>query len=249
MNSKKISLLILAILTLIQGKISGQEETEWFSWGSGTTLKYANVESQRVEGFSYLFKEDGYDLREITPLMNTGHILHTREMIASNDGNFCMYIKMQPIASVQDSVNLSTLFYDKSRDKFSRNELYKFWIELEFRHILKEKYESLDGCPLTYLSSDYAKESFNADDVLYYPIELKQPFEGKYNHCYVIYITKKEIGIICLYCLFNNEAIENEIYYKRGIEGMFRFKDLVAKGNLEISEDEIEEITFTLPPL
>lgn len=97
-------------------------------------------------------------------------------------------------------------------------------IKADFLKNTGKRVAFLSKLPITYKSSKYARESFNADTVITYPLKMWEKYENKYTHCLVILI-QNDIVVVSLFIAYtltkelrNSTTISN--HYKRcfGIE-------------------------------
>ena len=98
---------------------------------------------------------------------------------------------------------------------------------------------SLSDLPLTYKSSKFAREAFNADTVIAYPLKMWDKFEDKYTHCLVMALQKRYRGIILFYCLYTDEGSKKLDYYLQLLEKVFWYRD--PKDYIEVKERKIIE--------
>ena len=77
---------------------------------------------------------------------------------------------------------------------------------------------------IQYQPAGYARR-FNADIVITYPISLgNEFFRGKYNHCHVLLLYKREVGYFSLYCFYTDKGYKKKKKYDNELEKMVKFK-------------------------
>ena len=101
---------------------------------------------------------------------------------------------------------------------------------------------SLDQCPISYKSSDYARSAFNADTVLTYPLKMWKKYENKYNNCQVMVIQKNTRGYICLYIFYNDKGKKNFEHYVKSLNGVFWYRD--PKDYIEFVEPKQDSVIY-----
>lgn len=103
---------------------------------------------------------------------------------------------------------------------------------------------SISNLPLTYKSSKYAHETFNADTVITYPLRMWDRFENKYTHCLVILLQKRYRGIIPLYCLYTDEGAKKLRQYLKSLKRVFWYRN--PKDYIEVKEP-VRKDEYVLP--
>lgn len=103
---------------------------------------------------------------------------------------------------------------------------------------------SISNLPLTYKSSKYAHEAFNADTVITYPLRMWDRFENKYTHCLVILLQKRYRGIIPLYCLYTDEGAKKLRQYLKSLKRVFWYRN--PKDYIEVKEP-VRKDEYVLP--
>ena len=146
-----------------------------------------------------------------------------RPTLESKDGHFIAFFDIQPPLKHQ-RVDTTTIPYLRGIRADLAMSLGK-----RIDDIPLEKVEEY----IEYKSPDYAKNVFNADRALTYPLSRGEEFfREKYNHCHVLLIYKENVGYFSLYCFYTDRGYKKRNKYNRELERMLKFKDDV--------NDEIE---------
>ena len=98
-------------------------------------------------------------------------------------------------------------------------------IKADFLKNTGKRVAFLSKLPITYKSSKYARESFNADTVITYPLKMWEKYENKYTHCLVILIQKRYRGCIPLYCLYTDEGAKKLNHYIKSLQKVFWYRN------------------------
>lgn len=130
--------------------------------------------------------------------------------------------------------------------KVEMNTYHISHIKADFLKNTGKRVAFLSELPLTYNSSKYARESFNADTVITYPLKMWEKYENKYTHCLVILIQKRYRGFIPLYCLYSDEGAMKLNHYIKSLKKVFWYRN--PKDYIEVIDPipETDDI-FILP--
>ena len=119
-------------------------------------------------------------------------------------------------------------------------------IKADFLKNTGKRVAFLSKLPITYKSSKYARESFNADTVITYPLKMWEKYENKYTHCLVILIQKRYRGCIPLYCLYTDEGAKKLNHYIKSLQKEFWYRN--PKDYIEVIDPVPEtDNIFILP--
>lgn len=130
----------------------------------------------------------------------------------SKDGTYvCFPLDPDAKALKINKVHLDAIQNDFLYNKYGRDSF------LSGRH--------LDGLPLTYRSAEYAKQAFNADTVITYPLQVWKSYKGKYNHCEVVMIQKNGRSFVQLFCLYTDKVVSRLDSYMKQLEGMIWYRE------------------------
>lgn len=156
--------------------------------------------------------------------------------LLSNDSNFIVYVSAPPIYcgdkdSIYADLSLKTGFM------IEVNTCHLERIKGDFFENTGERVTSLYNLPLSYKSSKYAREAFNADTVITYPLKMWQNLENKYNHCQVMIIQKNRRGCIALYCFYNDKGARKLSHYIKTLKNIFWYR--VPKDYIEVIDPPI----------
>ena len=154
-----------------------------------------------------------------------------RYKVRSKDKNFVAVICIPPVYSI-DSVNI---YFELAPDLIMEISTYHLnHIKADFWHNRGEPVTSTAGLPLEYKSSQYARQAFNADTVIIYPLKVLKKYKKKYNHCQALLLQKNSRGPICLYCFYNDKGEKKLDTYLKSLEGMFWYRE--PKDFIEVPE-------------
>lgn len=106
---------------------------------------------------------------------------------------------------------------------------YLFVVRAELAMSLNKKREDISFDEIKhyieYKPASYAKDVFNADTVITYPLSLgSKCFRKKYYYCDVWLFQKNNIGHFYLYCFYTDKGYENKWKYEQELEKTLRFK-------------------------
>ena len=160
------------------------------------------------------------------------------DKLISKDKNFVVFIEIPPVFS-RDSVYIDADLLPDLKQEINTSHCKD--IRFDFRWNTGQNL-SLDQCPISYKSSDYARSAFNADTVLTYPLKMWKKYENKYNNCQVMVIQKNTRGYICLYIFYNNEGKKNFEHYMKSLNGVFWYRD--PKDYIEFVEPKQDSIIY-----
>lgn len=215
------ALLVFLLINLASANIFAQDEPQWLSQEKDS-LNKMELQSKVVEGYTWSYNEAGFDLSSVTPSLSVDNKPSVHTCIASKDSNFLIYFKADVLYPLKDSlvekVNDNQLLTTKKTG-------YWLWVEQDLMFSLGKSYDSLEKSIVHRMPMNYAKETYHADEVFTYPMNLKHGnFQGKYNHFQVVYIVKKDRGVVRLYCFYNDQGNWNQRTYRKGVETMFWFR-------------------------
>lgn len=153
------------------------------------------------------------------------HIGILSPTIKSNDQDFIAFFCIQPN-------NNHPPFLLKDKVEFNKTEVYRylFPIRANLAMSLNKKREDISfdkiGCYIEYKPTNYAKEVFNADTVITYPLSLGNEYlREKYEHCNVWLFHKTNVGYFSLYCFYTNKGYANKRRYEQELEKILKFKE------------------------
>ena len=165
--------------------------------------------------------------------------------ILSKDSNFIAYVSVPPIfCGDKDSIYADFSF--KTGFMIEMNTYHLTHIKADFLKNTGKRVAFLSKLPITYKSSKYARESFNADTVITYPLKMWEKYENKYTHCLVILIQKRYRGCIPLYCLYTDEGAKKLNHYIKSLQKVFWYRN--PKDYIEVIDPVPEtDNIFILP--
>ena len=153
--------------------------------------------------------------------MHTGILSPT---IKSDDQDFIAFVSIQPN-------NNRPPFILKDKVEYDGKEVYRylFVVRAELAMSLNKKREDISFDEIKhyieYKPASYAKDVFNADTVITYPLSLgSKCFRKKYYYCDVWLFQKNNIGHFYLYCFYTDKGYENKWKYEQELEKTLRFK-------------------------
>lgn len=153
--------------------------------------------------------------------MHTGILSPT---IKSDDQDFIAFFSIQPN-------NNRPPFILKDKVEYDGKEVYRylFVVRAELAMSLNKKREDISFDEIKhyieYKPASYAKDVFNADTVITYPLSLgSECFRKKYCYCDVWLFQKNNIGHFYLYCFYTDKGYENKWKYEQELEKTLRFK-------------------------
>ena len=147
-----------------------------------------------------------------------------RKSFLSKDSNFIILTAIPSIfCRRNDSVYAD--FDLLPEMKVEMNTYHLTHIKADFLKNTGKRVAFLSELPITYKSSKYARESFNADTVITYPLKMWEKYENKYTHCLVILIQKRYRGCIPLYCLYTDEGAKKLNHYIKSLKKVFWYRN------------------------
>lgn len=162
----------------------------------------------------------------------------------SRDSNFVVYAAIPGIfCKRNDSIYAD--FELRPEDKMEMNTYHLNHIKVDFLRNSGKRDISLTELPLTYKSSEYARNSFNADTVITYSLKMWHKYENKYTHCLVIMLQKRYRGCIPLYCLYTDDGAKKLDYYLKSLEKIFWYRD--PKDYIKVIDPVPETHEYILP--
>ena len=214
------SFLLLSIL-----KVYSQEDKslkELFL-SDGYTLDRNQVRFNQSSDFVFHYIPGGDRLTCITSKQVRDYNRHYN-CILSKDSNFIAYVSVPPIfCGDKDSIYADFSF--KTGFMIEMNTYHLTHIKADFLKNTGKRVAFLSELPITYKSSKYAHESFNADTVITYPLKMWEKYENKYTHCLVILIQKRYRGCIPLYCLYTDEGAKKLNHYIKSLKKVFWYRN------------------------
>ena len=168
-----------------------------------------------------------------------------RKSFLSKDSNFIILTAIPSIfCRRNDSVYAD--FDLLPEMKVEMNTYHLTHIKADFLKNTGKRVAFLSELPITYKSSKYARESFNADTVITYPLKMWEKYENKYTHCLVILIQKRYRGCIPLYCLYTDEGAKKLNHYIKSLQKVFWYRN--PKDYIEVIDPVPEtDNIFILP--
>ena len=235
------SFLLLSIL-----KVYSQEDKslkELFL-SDGYTLDRNQVRFNQSSDFVFHYIPGGDRLTCITSKQVRDYNRHYN-CILSKDSNFIAYVSVPPIfCGDKDSIYADFSF--KTGFMIEMNTYHLTHIKADFLKNTGKRVAFLSELPITYKSSKYARESFNADTVITYPLKMWEKYENKYTHCLVILIQKRYRGCIPLYCLYTDEGAKKLNHYIKSLQKVFWYRN--PKDYIEVIDPVPEtDNIFILP--
>lgn len=235
------SFLLLSIL-----KVYSQEDKslkELFL-SDGYTLDRNQVRFNQSSDFVFHYIPGGDRLTCITSKQVRDYNRHYN-CILSKDSNFIAYVSVPPIfCGDKDSIYADFSF--KTGFMIEMNTYHLTHIKADFLKNTGKRVAFLSKLPITYKSSKYARESFNADTVITYPLKMWEKYENKYTHCLVILIQKRYRGCIPLYCLYTDEGAKKLNHYIKSLQKVFWYRN--PKDYIEVIDPVPEtDNIFILP--
>lgn len=146
----------------------------------------------------------------------------------------------------EDKDSIYADFSFKTGFMIEMNTYHLTHIKADFLKNTGKRVAFLSKLPITYKSSKYARESFNADTVITYPLKMWEKYENKYTHCLVILIQKRYRGCIPLYCLYTDEGAKKLNHYIKSLQKVFWYRN--PKDYIEVIDPVPEtDNIFILP--
>ena len=245
-------LVLLSLLLLSISKVYSQEDKktkELFNSGGYISEGYAldrnQVRFNQSSDFVFHHIPNG-NLICITSKQFRAHAFSRHyNCILSKDSNFIAYVSVPPIfCGDKDSIYADFSF--KTGFMIEMNTYHLTHIKADFLKNTGKRVAFLSELPITYKSSKYARESFNADTVITYPLKMWEKYENKYTHCLVILIQKRYRGCIPLYCLYTDEGAKKLNHYIKSLQKVFWYRN--PKDYIEVIDPVPEtDNIFILP--
>lgn len=244
---KKQTLIVFLLLLLIISKVYSQKNgsqkelfpVDWY------TLDRNQVQYNQPKNFTFgidtLQGKNTIRIKSIISEQYRGLYPVYHNHLISEDHNFIVYIEVPLVYSgtgIKDSIYVNPHLVPNLKIKIDTFHLR--YIKNDFWQNIAKKVESLENLPVTYKSSKYARESFNADTVVTYPLKMWHKLYNEYNHCQVIMIQKNTRGFIFLYCFYNDTGARKLSRYLKTLKGVFWFRD--PKDYIEVEDPMIEWI-------
>ena len=240
------AITLSALLLLNISKVCSQEDKslkELFL-SDGYTLDRNQVRFNQSSDFVFHYIPGGDRLTCITSKQVRDYNRHYN-CILSKDSNFIAYVSVPPIfCGDKDSIYADFSF--KTGFMIEMNTYHLTHIKADFLKNTGKRVAFLSELPITYKSSKYARESFNADTVITYPLKMWEKYENKYTHCLVILIQKRYRGCIPLYCLYTDEGAKKLNHYIKSLQKVFWYRN--PKDYIEVIDPVPEtDNIFILP--
>ena len=217
--------------------IFSQVETNWMTNKNISILeRVMNIEYSHPEGF----------IGESTGLFCFQSLFSCMQgSLRSEDSSFVAFYWIPNLDSMQNSIHVNLL---KKIVKISYGD-DNDW----------EKY-------VYHYSSDEAKTKFNADNVYLVSVLLNKEehdfyksdkfdfYENGYNknnytHCKVLITQKRGRGFVAVYCIYNDNAINNLDAYMTAIEGTLRYGESEPELNKLEKDDEDDIVNIYFKPI
>ena len=224
------AITLSALLLLNISKVCSQEDKktkDFFNSGGYISEGYAldrnQVRFNQSSDFVFHYIPGGDRLTCITSKQVRDYNRHYN-CILSKDSNFIAYVSVPPIfCGDKDSIYADFSF--KTGFMIEVNTYHLTHIKADFLKNTGKRVAFLSELPITYKSSKYAHESFNADTVITYPLKMWEKYENKYTHCLVILIQKRYRGCIPLYCLYTDEGAKKLNHYIKSLKKVFWYRN------------------------
>lgn len=225
------AITLSALLLLNISKVCSQEDKktkDFFNSGGYISEGYAldrnQVRFNQSSDFVFHHIPNG-NLICITSKQFRAHAFSRHyNCILSKDSNFIAYVSVPPIfCGDKDSIYADFSF--KTGFMIEMNTYHLTHIKADFLKNTGKRVAFLSELPITYKSSKYARESFNADTVITYPLKMWEKYENKYTHCLVILIQKRYRGCIPLYCLYTDEGAKKLNHYIKSLKKVFWYRN------------------------
>ena len=246
------AITLSALLLLNISKVCSQEDKktkDFFNSGGYISEGYAldrnQVRFNQSSDFVFHHIPNG-NLICITSKQFRAHAFSRHyNCILSKDSNFIAYVSVPPIfCGDKDSIYADFSF--KTGFMIEMNTYHLTHIKADFLKNTGKRVAFLSELPITYKSSKYARESFNADTVITYPLKMWEKYENKYTHCLVILIQKRYRGCIPLYCLYTDEGAKKLNHYIKSLKKVFWYRN--PKDYIEVIDPVPEtDNIFILP--
>ena len=246
------AITLSALLLLNISKVCSQEDKktkDFFNSGGYISEGYAldrnQVRFNQSSDFVFHHIPNG-NLICITSKQFRAHAFSRHyNCILSKDSNFIAYVSVPPIfCGDKDSIYADFSF--KTGFMIEMNTYHLTHIKADFLKNTGKRVAFLSELPITYKSSKYAHESFNADTVITYPLKMWEKYENKYTHCLVILIQKRYRGCIPLYCLYTDEGAKKLNHYIKSLQKVFWYRN--PKDYIEVIDPVPEtDNIFILP--
>ena len=246
------AITLSALLLLNISKVCSQEDKktkDFFNSGGYISEGYAldrnQVRFNQSSDFVFHHIPNG-NLICITSKQFRAHAFSRHyNCILSKDSNFIAYVSVPPIfCGDKDSIYADFSF--KTGFMIEMNTYHLTHIKADFLKNTGKRVAFLSELPITYKSSKYARESFNADTVITYPLKMWEKYENKYTHCLVILIQKRYRGCIPLYCLYTDEGAKKLNHYIKSLQKVFWYRN--PKDYIEVIDPVPEtDNIFILP--
>lgn len=154
--------------------------------------------------------------------MRMGHLSPT---IKSSDQDFIAFFSIQPN-------NYQPPLILKDKTELEGKEIYRYLlgIRANLAISLNKKKDNISFNDIKhfieYKPATFAKDIFNADTVITYPLSLEgECLREKYNYCDVWLFHKINVGYFSLYCFYTDKGYANKRMYEQELEKILRFKD------------------------
>ena len=236
-----ISVVFLLIQILFELHAQSYEELSDIFVHSAYTLSRNQVKFTQPADFDLV--RSGKDYLECFhsekyTSFNPASLTNFVDKLISKDRNFVAFIEIPPVFS-RDSVYIDADLLPDLKQEINTSHCKD--IRFDFRWNTGQNL-SLDQCPISYKSSDYARSAFNADTVLTYPLKMWKKYDNKYNNCQVMVIQKNTRGYICLYIFYNDKGEKNFEHYMKSLNRVFWYRD--PKDYIEFVEPKQDSVIY-----
>lgn len=189
-------------------------------WDALGTMK---LEYRPPEGFIGRFDTECF---ESMPKFKKAHNCFVSH-IESKDSNLVVFYYFPSVFTRKDSIRYKKIFPDFQH--YGVDLAHFHIIDLDLQASLQKDKEWVKRNRkkyVTYHSQAYAKQAFNADTVISYPINLYgKKLWDRYDRLKAIMLQKNGGGYAVLYCFYNDRGEKNWDTYMKSIEKMLRYKE------------------------
>lgn len=144
--------------------------------------------------------------------------------LESEDNDFIAFFSIQPN-------NSQPPFILKDKVVYEEKEIHRYLLRIRANLAisLNKKRDDISFNEIEqfieYKPASYAKDIFNADTVITYPLSLGGEYlRRKYNHCDVWLFHKINVGYFSLYCFYTTKGYKHKKNYEQELEKIIRFK-------------------------
>ncbi len=203
----------------------GQDTTnlykyKWMAKYFVDVLKSIKLDYKKPDGFKEV---PGWDCFDSIPKL---HLILScaNNQLYADDGHFMAFITINRPFTPHEIIEWKKLF---PNGLFDNNKAHMYQIKGNIKYAYGDQAALEWRKYVTYYSTADAKNKFNADTAITFPLKLDSSdyYKGKYKYLNVLFLEKKDRSWVSFHCFSDDEGKKNLAKYMKAIEGVFRYED------------------------